>query len=109
MEKIQINEDYDELGFAKEPKITNLFETDEYLIFSSIIDKYNWLNWKQKRNIVITNKYIYNLKNTSLKRKIRIKDTDGITLSSHPSSNEFVIHVSTEYDYLYSSEKYIYI
>jgi len=58
----------------------------------------------QERNILISEKGIYNLKSTSLKRKIEIKFILGITISS--TTDEFVIHGSDcEYDYDYVSSR----
>lgn len=39
---------------------------------------------------MVTNKYVYNLSKTSLKRKIEITKIDAITVST--SSTEFVLH-----------------
>ncbi len=52
----------DHLGFAADKEILKLFEPDERLLLSDTLHKYNPFGWKQERNIIITNKYIYNLK-----------------------------------------------
>ena len=96
---------FDWLSFSKNPKITNLFEVDESLLFSDVIYKFNSMDWKQQRNIMITNKYIYNLKGENIKRKIKFKDIIALTISGDSNSEEFIIHVPSEYDYFYSSEK----
>ena len=95
----------DYLKFTNEPDILKLFEPDEKLIFSDKLYKYNPFSWKQERNIVITNKSVYNLKNKSLKRKIIFKSISAVTLSTHEESEEFVLHVPAEYDYRYTSPR----
>jgi hypothetical protein len=40
-----------------------------------------------------------------MKRKIPINKLIGITLSRHPTSDEFVIHVSGEHDYRLKTER----
>ncbi len=52
----------DYLSFAVDKDILKMFEPDEKLLFSDKLHKFNPFDWKQERNIVITNKYIYNLK-----------------------------------------------
>jgi len=96
----------DHLKFANEPEIKKLFEPDEKLLLTDAIYKFNHYNWKQERNILITNKFIYNLKKKSLKRKISLLNVGATTVSESKDSNEFVIHVPSEYDYRYSSTKY---
>ena len=66
----------------------------------------NRFNWKQKRSLLITNKYLYNFKGTKLKRKISLLNIAATTVSEDPSSDEFVIHVPDEYDYRYTSGRY---
>ncbi len=58
----------------------------------------------QERNIVITNKAIYNLKNKKLKRRIDIVGVRGLTVSK--VTDEFVMHGNdVEYDYDYISQR----
>lgn len=95
----------DYLSFANEPEIKKLLDPDEKLLFSSTIFKFNHYNWKQERNILITDKYIYNLKKKSLKRRINLLSVGATTISESKESQEFVIHVPSEYDYRYSSKR----
>ena len=56
------------------------------------------------KNIIITDKAIYNVKKLSLKRRIDFKTIIGITLSK--ISDEFVIHCNDiEYNYHYISPR----
>lgn len=68
---------------------------------------------------MLSNKYIYNIApkqfltdmmatiipTLKIRRKIAIKNVVAVTISR--LGYEFVIHVPSEYDYRYSSEKYI--
>lgn len=58
----------------------------------------------QERNILITNKAVYNLKNKELKRRIEIASLKGVTVTK--TTEEFVLHgMDLEYDYNYVSPK----
>ena len=58
---------------------------------------------QQKRNIIITDKGIYNLKKTELKKRIDIKAIKNITLSKE--TDEFEIHFNKKSEYKYISAK----
>ena len=55
--------------------------------------------------MIISDKHIFNLKKRGLKRKIKLDGVDAITKSKNKESDEFVLHVPSEYDYHYSSPK----
>ena len=57
MEKI-----WDYLKFENDRDILKLFEPDERMLFTDKLHKFNPFGWKQERNLIITNKYLYNLK-----------------------------------------------
>lgn len=58
----------------------------------------------QDRIIMITDKAFYNLDGNEIKRRIKLEDLYGITVST--LSNQFIIHgKSNEYDYLYISQE----
>ena len=96
--------EYDFLNFAKDYSIKNNITREEEIQFSDKIKKINKNGWKQDRNILLTDKAIYNLKKTSLKRRIDYKTIRGITLSK--LSDEFVIHCEElDYDYHYISSR----
>ncbi len=95
----------DYLGFAGDSVIQKMFEPDEKLLFSDKIHKFNPYGWKQERNILITNKYIYNLQKKALKRRISLVNVAATTVSENKESQEFVIHVPNEYDYRYTSPR----
>ena len=96
--------EYDFLNYSKDHYIKTNVTRDESIQFSDKIIKINKYGFKQERNIIITDQAIYNLKKTSLKRRIDLKSIKGITLTK--ASDEFVIHCNDEeYDYQYISQK----
>ena len=100
----ELQSEYDFLNFSKAHYITTNVTREESIQFSDKIIKINNYGFKQERNIIITDKGIYNLKKTALKRRIDINSIKGITLSK--LSDEFVIHCNDEeYDYHYVSTK----
>ena len=100
----ELQSEYDFLNFSKDHYIKTNVTRDESIQFSDKIFKINKYGFKQERNIIITDKGIYNLKKTTLKRRIDLKLVKGITLTK--ASDEFVIHCSDEeYDYQYMSPK----
>ena len=96
--------DYDFLEFSQNHHIISNITRDEPILFSDKIQKINWLSFKQERNIIITDRAIYNLNDTTFKRRIDFKFIKGISVSK--ISDEFVIHCDDkEYDCQYSSSK----
>lgn len=97
------NPDFDYLVFNNDKPIRK-FIKDEIILFSDVIDKTNRYGITQRRNIIITNKAIYNVEKKDLKRKVDIKVVKGITTSSE--SDEFVLHCfELDHDYLYISQR----
>ena len=100
----QLQSEYDFLNYSKDHYIKTNVTREENIEFSDKILKVNKFGFKQERNIIITNKALYNLKKATLKRRIDLKAIKGITLSK--TSDEFIIHCSDEdYDYQYISVK----
>ena len=96
--------EYDLLNYSKDHNINANVTKGEKIEFSDKIIKINKYGFKQERNIVITDKAVYNLRKTYVRRRIDLKSIKGITLSK--TSNEFVIHCKEEeYDYQYVSPK----
>ena len=96
--------EYDFLNFTKDFTIKNNVTREEEIQFSDTVQKINKNGWKQSRNLVLTDKAIYNLKKKELKRRIDYTKIIGITLSKQ--SDEFVIHcLEMDYDYQFISQK----
>jgi serum/glucocorticoid-regulated kinase 2 len=102
MEDVQ--SEYDFLNFSKDHYIKTNVTREEQIHFSDKILKKNKFGFNQERNIIITDKAIYNLKKNVLKRRIDLKLIRGVTVSK--TTDEFVIHCNDEeYDYQYISQK----
>ena len=100
---IEYNPDYDHLKFNDDEVIRKILQY-EIIYFSDRIEKINKYGIKQERNLIITNKAIYNLEKKNLKRRIDIKIVKGVTTSSE--NDEFVIHcIEMDHDYHYVSFK----
>lgn len=81
------------------------------VVFSGRVNKWNKYWIKQERVIVVSNKNIYNFHKksiflsfltfplTEVRRMIEISSLAGLTKSLHEKSCEFVIHVTSDYDY----------
>ena len=96
--------EYDFLHYAKDYKIKNNITREEEILFSDKVKKINKKGWSQDRNIILTDKAIYNLKKTTLKRRIDYNTIIGITVSK--VSDEFVIHCEDiDYDYQFNSKR----
>jgi serum/glucocorticoid-regulated kinase 2 len=93
--------DCDYLKFAGDKSILEITK-DEQILFTDKVTKTNRFGFSQERNILVTNKAVYNLKKKTLKRRIDIGAILGITISK--LTDEFVIHGNeNEYDYDYVS------
>lgn len=88
---------YDFLGFEKNRKMVN----NEEVFLSTNLIKYNDLGFRQERTLVITAGAVYNIRKTSVQRRIPLEKLEAMTLSN--MSSEFVFHVKDNYDYRMSS------
>lgn len=103
----------DELGISGRKEIQSVLENGEEVLFSCKTDKINVRNKRQKRNMLITNHHIYNLRegglltifsnNAYIKRRIKLENIKGIVYAK--LGNEFVIYVPSEFDYRIVSER----
>ena len=106
MEGQQIN--YDFLNLSNNYSIKNNVTRDEEIQFSDEVEKINKNGWKQTRNMILTENAMYNLRKTTLKRRIDYKTIIGITVSKN--SDEFVIHCQDiDYDYHFVSPRKVLI
>lgn len=74
-------ETFDTLKLSSEKAIIKILESGEQIYFSAHVFKFNEVNKRQERTLLITSFYIYNLSKLSVKRKIPIKKVFGITIS----------------------------
>jgi serum/glucocorticoid-regulated kinase 2 len=87
----------------------------ETVVFECQLVKYNHVNKRQERLLVVSEKFIYNIlpnetffsrfsSSYRLRRKIGLEKVTGVTMSQ--SGFEFVIHIPGEHDYRYSSSEH---
>ena len=93
----------DKLNINGSEGYEGVFDEDEIIMYSDKCHKINTLGLKQERVLVLTTKFIYNLKKKKVRRKIKIVDVGAIILSSK-NDLDFVLHVPNEYDYRYQVE-----
>jgi hypothetical protein len=62
--------------------------------------------WTQERTFVITSEKVYNIKNGKIKRFILIHKIGGLSKNTISKGKEFTIHVPSEYDYRFISDRY---
>ena len=75
---------------------------NEKIYFSNKVSKFSSFSMKQERNLVLTNKCLYNFQNKKIKRQMKYEEMLGITFSNQ--SNEFVIHANQGYDFHFISQ-----
>ena len=73
-------------------------------MFSCIVEKFNKWGFKQDRTCLVTNLCLYNINKNEVQRKIEILSIKAITKSLEANSNEFCVHIKTEYDYRFISK-----
>jgi len=83
--------------------IIKTLDVDEKIAVTCMVHKFNKRMKRQERSLMISNKAVYNLSKTTIKRKIPIAKIAGVTVSK--MSSEFVLHCPEEYDYRYSSSE----
>ena len=80
---------------------------NEDIIFSNKIQKIR-KNTQEERIILLTNRYLYNIKGKKYRNKVDIRNITGITVSK--KSDEFIVHTcEIDDDYHYSSNKHTFI
>ena len=89
-----VQDDY--LCFSKEKEVLTAIN-NEPILYSNKITKMNSFIIKQERNIIVTQESIYIFQNKKFKKKINYEDIIALTFSS--TSNEFILHRKSIYDY----------
>ena len=106
----------DILNLRADPKVLAVVRSydprgEEGILYSEYVIKYNHRDKAQQRVLALTNKAIYNLEGigakAKCKRRIPLEIIGSISSTSDAgaSSNEFVVHIPTQYDYRYVSTK----
>lgn len=104
MEKIEVK---DRLNFICDKNFHSIIPQNESLLWSGDCLKVNYRGKRQARNFIITDSKVYNIGkkgnflmsffSSPLKRTFKIEDIRAITYSA--ISNNFVMHIPSEYDY----------
>eukprot|EP01084_Bolivina_argentea_P138424 243697_1 len=99
----------DVLRLANKKEVQSLLKNEglvnEHVVFSEEVIKFNAKGKQQRRILMITQNAIYNLKPKKLnksQRRISIKNIGMLTLSE--CTNEFAVHVPSQYDYHFVSQ-----
>jgi len=100
----------DFLGYSKDSKIKDLLSPGEIIILSAKIVKQTSKGDTRKRSCLITSHAFYDIQRVkvlmyrsyAVKRKIRLKLIDSITIST--SSTQFILHVENEHDIRMNSD-----
>jgi hypothetical protein len=96
----------DYIGFMQNPKLVQLLEPTEQLLFADNIKKFRaTCYYKQDRILAITTCKIYNIKKTKVQRQIYFRDLAGLSKALLGSKVEFVVNVKNGHDYRYMSER----
>jgi serum/glucocorticoid-regulated kinase 2 len=102
-------------GCKDDKQIEELLAENESIILSALVYKYNHVNKRQQRILLVTTKAIYNIAKPNIitnffsllgsasrmKRRIGFENVFGMTVSRY--GYEFILHVNNEHDYRYSS------
>lgn len=100
---------FDNLGVSKNKRIQGLFSPGEELQFADCLTKINKREQYQERNIVITNKNLYNIKEDNffkklllrkeslIQRKVPLEKIKAVCYAE--LGNEFVLDIPDEFDY----------
>ena len=93
----------DTLNFRNDAEIKAILSHEDIYYSGKILKvRQGIFSSNQERNIVITDKALYNLKIKEKKRRIEIENLAGVTISR--LTDQFIVHCKNdEYDYLYIS------
>lgn len=94
------------MGCGKNEEIMAALETEkgEEVIFSTTVTKFNRWGMKQDRTLLLTNDNLYNIKKNQIQRKINIDSIKAITKSLQKGNQQFIVHIKSEYDYMFESD-----
>ncbi len=97
----------DYLQVAQDLRIQKILakNNESKVLFVDSVDKINRKYQTQKRVMLLSEGSVYNLNpgKLSLNRRIEIKNIGGLSMSTKPD-NYFVVHVPSEYDYIFVCE-----
>jgi Unconventional myosin tail, actin- and lipid-binding len=94
---------YDTLNlYEKSLQVRQIIGDEELVFYSCEIQKFNRYGFQQDRVLIITNRHMITLEQSTLNfvqhRKLSVNKVNGLTVSKDESSQEIVIHVLEDYD-----------
>jgi hypothetical protein len=97
----------DYMGCAQNHEILAQLDSakGEKIIYSCLVSKFNKWGMKQDRTLLLTNEYLYNIKKNKVQRKIGINNIKAVTKSTQQGNQQFIIHIKSEYDYMFESDQ----
>jgi hypothetical protein len=76
----------------------------ERIVYSCLVIKFNKWGMRQERTLLLTNQCLYNIKKTHVQRKINVSNIKAVTKSTNPGNQQFIVHIKSEYDYMFESD-----
>lgn len=101
MDSSETKFNFDFLNFKNDKNIVKLLCPGEIILITSPVYKFNEVNKRQNRNLMITTHFIYNIDNRKATRKSSVSKIYAMTVAT--IGTEFIIHIPDEYDYRFSS------
>jgi len=97
----------DYMGCSSNPEIINQLDVSkgEKIVYSCSVSKFNKWGIKQERTLMLTNTSLYNIKKNTSQRKISIFNIKAVTKSTQPNNKQFIVHINSEYDYMFESDQ----
>lgn len=96
----------DYMGCAQNQEILLQLQINkgERIVYSCLVIKFNKWGMKQERTLLLTNQCLYNIKKSHVQRKITVGNIKAVTKSTHPGNQQFIVHIKSEYDYMFESD-----
>lgn len=96
----------DYMGCKNNKEILAQLDTDkgEEVVFSCVVVKFNRWGIRQDRTLLLTNQNLFNIKKDHVQRRIGVQSIKAVTKSTNPNNNQFIVHVKSEYDYIFESD-----
>ena len=81
------------MNFKYDQEIKKQLNSDEHIVFSVEVIKFNRFGMKQTRNLLLTTYTLANVKDHEFQRRIALKSIKAMTKSTELNNNEFIVHV----------------
>jgi hypothetical protein len=97
----------DYMGCAQNREILEQLDVGkgERVVYSCRVSKFNRWGMKQDRTLLLTNDCLYNIKKNSVQRRINVNGIKAVTKSTQAGNQQFIVHIKSEYDYVFESDQ----